>query len=65
MLEIFTNFKSLIMIMLALALIVFWIWMLVDMFTSKKLQNTEKGLWFIAFLLLAILTPIVWLFVRK
>jgi len=46
-----------------LALLVFWIWQFVSVFSSK-ISKTDKGLWFIAFLVFSPITPFVWFVVK-
>ena len=38
---------ALIGLVLTVLLFAFWIWMLVDVITSKRLSDTEKILWFV------------------
>jgi len=59
------SFLGMIAFILVVGFFVFWVWTLVDMFTSRKLKKTEKGVWFLLFFVLSIFTPFVWLFVRK
>jgi hypothetical protein len=44
---IFGIMLGLIGICLALLVFAFWIWMLVDVITNKRLSDTEKILWFV------------------
>lgn len=51
-------------VLLILALGIFWIWSIVDMF-GKRLKNMNKAIWFVLFIVGGVITSVVWLFVRK
>ncbi|MAG47922.1 hypothetical protein CL617_04915 [archaeon] len=61
LINIFTGFWFI--FSLALFLLIFWIWQLVTMINSN-IKKTEKGLWFIAFLVFGFITAFVWLIVK-
>ena len=53
------------LIILAIALFIFWIWALIDMLSSRRIRKLEKGIWFILFFVASFITMIVWAIVRK
>lgn len=53
--------EFIIMLVLA-AVFVFWGWMMLDMFSNKKIKAEIKVVWLIGFLLLSILTATFYYF---
>lgn len=53
------------LILLVIALFIFWLWALIDMLSSRRIRGLEKGLWFVLFFIASFITMIVWAFVRK
>ena len=52
------------LLIISILFALFWFGMLIDMFKSKK-SRSERGIWFMFFIILPIVTPIIWVFVRK
>ena len=53
------------MVLLVVALVVFWIWALVDMLQSRRIKKQTKMILVILFIVVNILTAIVWAIMRK
>ncbi len=51
--------------LLALAGVVFWIWMLVDCLTNEPSEGNDKVIWALVILLVHILGAILYYFVRR
>jgi len=54
-----------VMILLAIAAFVFWIWMLVDCAKRRFLNKTEKILWLVIIVLAGLMGSIIYLIVVK
>ena len=52
-----------IFLILAVIILIFSVWMFVDM--VKQTKGTNRGIWIILFLATGLLASIVWFFVRK
>ena len=47
------------------AILLFVLYQLIDMFQSTKINKYEKGLWLIAFLVLSLPTAIIWMIIKQ
>ena len=56
------NLITIVLIVLAL---IFVVWQFISMIRSKKLNKQEKGLWTILFLVVSLITAIVWMIVDR
>ena len=50
---------------LGLAAFAFWIWMLVDCLTSKRLDSNDRLLWVLLIVFLGVLGAILYFFIKK
>ena len=49
----------------SLAITVFWLWMLIDALTNKKLKGTDLLVWILVILFLGIIGAVIYYFIVK
>jgi uncharacterized RDD family membrane protein YckC len=50
---------------IAIAVCIFWIWMLIDCLHNPRLQGTEKLIWILVILVLHVLGAVLYYFIER